>query len=259
MTRVARVIETALILRNSGLKIFCLIAFGFVSYAAPAAPEPEPADDQATQQIIERYLANTKDQSAALRGLQMEMDIDAQLPKLKKSGTFHALRSISKLGQITYEGLKFIGDNTIKKDVIGRYLQAENETKDVAQLAITPANYKFKYKGMNVEEGHLVHVFQVSPRKKSVGLFKGELWLDVQTCLPVRESGRFVKSPSIFLKKIEFVREYEIRDGIAIPKHIQSTVDTRLWGTAEMKIHYSNVVRAAEDILPVSTTVNELR
>ncbi len=202
-----------------------------------------PGEDPQTREILNRYLTYVEKQPTALRGLQMDMDIDARLPKLQKTGRFHALRSVSRVGQITYNGLRFIGDNTIKKDVIGRYLQAENETKDVAQLAITPDNYKFKYKGMSADDGHLVHVFQLSPKKKSVGLFKGELWLDAQTCLPVRESGRFVKSPSIFLKKIEFVRKYEIVDGISIPKHIQSTVDTRLWGPAEMSIDFTNVAK----------------
>lgn len=233
------------------MKAVCVFVLGFSILGAAPSGGGEP-EDRATQEILDRYVNHAVNQQASLRGLKMDMNIDAQLPKLKKSGTFQALRTVSRVGQITYNGLKFIGDNTIKKDVIGRYLQAENETKDVAQMAIIPANYKFKYKGMNVEDGHLVHVFQVSPRKKSVGLFKGEIWLDAQTCLPVRESGRFVKSPSIFLKKIEFVREYEIRDGIAIPKHIESTVDTRLWGPAEMKINYSNVMKTDDEILPVS-------
>jgi hypothetical protein len=60
-----------------------------------------------------------------------------------------------------------------------------------------------------------------------------------------------VKSPSIFLKKIEFVREYEIRDGLSIPRHIESTVDTRLWGPAEMSINFSNISRA-EEAIPAS-------
>jgi hypothetical protein len=217
-----------------------LIALSGVSIAAPS-------DDQATRDILARYLAHAAQQQEGLRGVKMEMDIDAKLPKLQKTGKFHAFRSISKVGQITYQGLKFIGDNTIKNDVIARYLRAENETKDVAQLAITPANYKFKYKGLKADDGHLVHVFHVKPIKKSVGLFDGELWLDAQTCLPVRESGRFVKSPSIFLKKIEFVREYDIKDGIAIPRHILSTVDTRLWGPAEMSIDYSNFSPSSDD------------
>jgi hypothetical protein len=215
------------------------------------AVSPLEGEDPATREILDRYLAHVTDQQTAIRGMQMDMEIDAALPKLKKSGRFNALRSVSRLGQITYAGLKFIGDGTVKKDVIGRYLQAENEAKDVAQLAITPANYKFKYKGMSADGEHLVHVFQVSPRKKSVGLFKGELWLDAQTCLPVRESGRFVKSPSIFLKRIEFVREYDIVEGFSIPRHIQSKVDTRLWGTAEMSINFSNFSRT-EELIPAA-------
>jgi hypothetical protein len=67
--------------------------------------------------------------------------------------------------------------------------------------------------------------------------------------MPIRESGSFVKNPSVFLKKIEFVRDYEIRDGVAFPKHIESTVDTRLIGRAELSINYSNFNKqeSAED------------
>ena len=74
-----------------------------------------------------------------------------------------------------------------------------------------------------------------------IGLFKGELWLDGATGMPVREAGEFVKSPSVFLKKVEFVRDYEIHDGVAFPSHIESTVDTRLVGKAELSILFTNV------------------
>ena len=57
-------------------------------------------------------------------------------------------------------------------------------------MSLTPKNYKFKYKGQAERNGYTVHVFQVSPRKKMVGLFKGELWVDAKSYLPVRESGR---------------------------------------------------------------------
>jgi hypothetical protein len=81
---------------------------------------------------------------------------------------------------------------------------------------------------MATNDGRTVHVFQLTPRKKRVGLFKGDLWLDAETCLPVRESGRLVKLPSIFLRRIEFVREYEIHEGLVYPHSIESVVDTRL-------------------------------
>ena len=194
-------------------------------------------------EILNKYLDASRTQQDTLRGVQMEVDIDAKLPKLEKQGRFRALRSISRLGRITYKALGFSGDSTVKNEVITRYLSAESEARDAGTIAITPANYKFKYKGVMQREGRDVVVFQITPRKKIVGLFKGDLWLDGPTGMPVRESGSFVKSPSIFLKKIEFVRDYEIHDGVSFPKHIESTVDTRLIGRAELSINFSNFSR----------------
>ncbi len=173
----------------------------------------------------------------------MEVDIQASLPRLKKNGRLRALRRISRLGRITYEVLHFEGDNTVKNHVIAKYLSAETEAQSDGSpsLAVTPANYKFKYKGLIQTGDRGVHVFEVTPRHKLVGLFKGEVWIDADTFLRVRESGRFVKTPSIFLKKIEFVREYEIQAGISVPHQIRTVVDTRLVGPAELTIDFRNV------------------
>jgi hypothetical protein len=195
--------------------------------------------------IIDNYTAAVSSPERLLRGASMEMEVEASLPRLKKTGRLQALRRISEIGRITYEVLKFEGDGTVKKNVIARYLAAETEAAekkdDKQSLAITPANYKFKYKGERELRGRMAHVFELNPRKKRVGLFKGELWVDAETFLPLRENGRFVKNPSIFLKRVEFVRDYEIRDGVAVPREIQSTVDTRLVGKAELLIHFSNL------------------
>ena len=62
--------------------------------------------------------------------------------------------------------------------------------------------------------------------------------------MPVRESGKFVKNPSVFLKNVEFIREYELKDGISYPTRIESTIETRIVGKAEITIHYSNYSKA---------------
>jgi hypothetical protein len=177
-----------------------------------------------------------------LKGASMDVEIDAALPGMKKQGKLRALRRISALGRITYEKLRFEGDGTVKNQVIARYLSAEAEaqTEQTPSMAVTPENYKFKYKGKAAWSGRDVHVFQVTPRKKRQGLFKGEVWLDAATYLRVRESGRLVKNPSIFLKRVEFVRNYEIRDGIAVPRRVESVVETRLAGKAELTIDFTN-------------------
>ncbi len=181
-----------------------------------------------------------------MRGVQMDVDIEASLPKLKKEGRMQALRLVTKLGQIAYKGVRFMGDNTVKKDVIGRYLTAEVQPPTM-NININDENYKFKYKGLLEQDGRTVHVFQLNPRKKRVGLFKGELWIDPDTFLPVQESGQFVKNPSVLLKKMAFVRQYEIRDGLAIPKHVESVVDTRVVGKAQLAINYSNFAKQTSE------------
>jgi hypothetical protein len=203
--------------------------------------------DDANLEIVGRYLDATKTQQAALRGAEMEVDIDAKIPSLEKQGKLRALRKISKVGQITYKALGFSGDSTVKSEVITRYLQAESEARENGSIAISPQNYKFRLKATFERDNQKVYVFQLTPKKKAIGLFKGELWLDGETGMPVRESGEFVKNPSVFLKKVEFVRDYEIRDGVAIPSHIESTVDTRVVGKAELSILFTNFSRPEAD------------
>ena len=201
----------------------------------PVVPAPE--------RIVENYCAATRGQDRVIRAASMDVEIAAALPKLKKQGKLHALRRITALGHITYEMLRFEGDGTVKNQVINRYLAAEAEEQEEpeASLAVTPENYNFKYKGRKQLDGRDVHEFQVTPKRKRQGLFKGEIWIDVQTFLRVRESGYLVKSPSIWVKKVSFVRKYEIRDGLSVPKEEQSVTDTRLGiGTLEMTIAFSN-------------------
>ena len=207
-------------------------------YAAASETEAD-----ANLAIVDKYVDATHVQQENLRGLQMEVNIDAQLPKLEKHGKLRALRKISLLGQITYKALGFSGDNTVKQEVITRYLAAESSARENGTIAITPANYKFRYMGRLVQHGVTTQILEITPRKKAVGLFKGQLWIDADSGMPVRESGQFVKTPSVFLKKIAFVRDYEIRNGIAFPSHIQSTVDTRIVGRAELEINFSNFTR----------------
>lgn len=183
-----------------------------------------------------------------MRGAQMEMDIDAKLPKLEKQGQLRVLRIISRLGKISFKTLGFTGDNTIKNEVIARYLAIERDDHASSEIAITPAHYKFRLSAILTEGSQKYYIFQLTPRKKKVGLFKGEIWLDSRTGMPVREAGQWVKSPSIFIKKIKFVQEFELKDGVSVPAHIESTVDTRIAGRAELSINFSNYTYQALDL-----------
>jgi hypothetical protein len=217
------------------------VLIGLVSFylAAGAAESTVSPSDS----IVEQFCAATRGQDRLLQGSTMDVEISASLPKLNKKAKMNALRRISALGRITYEKLRFEGDGTVKKQIINRYLSAEADAQEDPSLtiALTPANYNFKYKGKAQLDGRETHLFDVSPKRKRQGVFRGQLWIDTATFLRVQESGYLVKSPSVFVSKIAFVRKYQIRDGVSLPKQEQSFADTRLGvGRAEMTVDFSN-------------------
>ena len=234
LKRIARAISVAILLLGGG-------------FVPTLAREPL-TDSSDSDGIIRRYLSATQGHDS-LRGASMEVSIDASVPKLKENGKLRALRKISKLGQITYHILAFQGDSTVKNQVIARYLEAEQQGRGDQDIAITPQNYKFKFRGERSEEsGRPVYVFQLSPLKKRVGLFKGELWLDTRTYLPLFEKGRLVKNPSVFFKQVDFERGFAIQNGLSVPTYISSTINTHLIGKVELKINFSNIEQDTAEV-----------
>ena len=196
---------------------------------------------KAEEAVVQQYLETAQIRETALRGVEMQVEIGAELPKLEKTGSLSAVRRISCGGQVTYTVLESTGDLRVRREIINRYLAAESQGRNAGSISITPANYELRLKSTIGPEGHRVQIFRIKPRRKKVGLFKGELWLDAKTGMPLREDGQFVKVPSIFLKSIRFVRAYEIRDGVSIPTSIESTLETRFMGRVEVNIHFHNL------------------
>lgn len=166
------------------------------------------------------------------------VDIDASLPKIAKTGRLRALRRLLPFGRPEYQVIESDGDKTVKREVINRYLSEEVRAAEIppASVAIMPANYRFHYKGSVETGGCTLYVFSITPRKKRQGLIKGELWLDGQTGVAVRQSGYVVKRPSIFVKRIEVMRTTKLSNGVAAVRITHLTVDTRLVGRAELTI-----------------------
>jgi hypothetical protein len=204
--------------------------------------------DDGANPIVNEFVKATKIQQDALRGTQMEVDIDAQLPKLKESGKMKILKKISRLGETSLRKLgEFVGDRTVQHEVIERYLALETENSENTSIAITPANYKFRLKTKMTQGDSRTYVFELTPKRKTVGLFKGELWVDAATGMPLRESGTLVKTPSIFLKSITFVNEYKLQGAVSLPSHIECHVDTHIAGRADLNIRFSNIAPTVED------------
>src|SRR5579884_3778405 len=121
-------------LRLSGVLPGCiLLAIAFSG--AQGAFEP----DENSNNLVDKFLDANRRQQQAMRGVEMEMDIDAQLPKLKEQGKLKVLRQVSRLGQTTMRKLgEFVGDKTVQHEVIERYLQLQTDSSGDSSIAITP-------------------------------------------------------------------------------------------------------------------------
>jgi hypothetical protein len=200
-----------------------------------AADAPIVESNTAASMAFARYAAALEEASP----WSVEtVDIDASLPKFEKRGRLRAIRRLLPFGKPEYQVLEIAGDQTVRQQVIIRYLSAEVQAAAIpaSSVAITPANYKFRYKGPVRIGETLAFAFLITPRKKREGLIKGELWLDSETGAVVRQSGYLVKKPSIFVKHVEIARETTLRDGIAEMRLTHLSVDTRLVGRAELTI-----------------------
>ena len=179
------------------------------------------------------YQRRVAQQAAQLAAYSAVTLIHAELPETSQQGEFELQRKYEAPHTLQFTPVHFSGDGFVKNNIISRLLQSEVdhvEKDDPALTAITPANYKFSYKGASFIDDRLVHVFQVKPHKKRAGLFKGRVYLDAHTGALVRVEGNVVKSPSFFVKRIEFVQDYTDVQSFTLPAHIHSEAKARIVG-----------------------------
>ena len=139
----------------------------FISTVALPRMSPELA--------LSAYYQCASRQAQALGGYSAASLIRVELPDNAQRGEFELERHYIAPHTLTFKALRFVGDAFVKTNVIARLLQSEVDhvqKDDPALTALRPENYKFSYKGVIQEGDRTLHMYQVKPRKKRVGLFK---------------------------------------------------------------------------------------
>lgn len=202
---------------------------------------------------LQTFLRRTAEQNDKLAGYSDETTVTAELPDTKQRGEYQLQRTFTAQPKtLAFSNAHFTGDGFVKTNVITRLLQSEVDHVEKANpedTAVNFTNYKFYYKGMENIGGQDLHVFQVKPRRKSPGLFKGKFYLDVHTASLRRMEGKLAKSPSFFVKDLEFTQEFTDVDGFTFPTQLRSTAKARIIGrTLVGVVHRGYKVRVAESI-----------
>lgn len=206
----------------------------------------------APELALQTFRRRSSMQAEQLASYSTTMLICAQLPNTSQNGEYELQKRYSAPRTLVFKALRFTGDNFVKHNVILRLLQSEVEhlqKDDPALTAITPANYKFSYKGTAQLEGREVYTYQLKPRQRRSGLFKGRIHLDAYSGSLMRAEGRLVRSPSLFVKKIYFVQDFADIDSFTLPVHIHSEAQVRLLGPTIVDVYqhdYQPVLSAVD-------------
>jgi hypothetical protein len=228
--------------------------------SAPMMAAPD-AGRLSADQALQTYERRSQQQSSALLGYSDTTIVEAELPDTAQHGLYELKRHYAAPKTLEFTPVRFVGDGFVKGNVIIRLLQSEAEhvgKGDSSQTAITTGNYKFSFKSVEELDGRTVYVYQVKPRQKRPGMFKGRVFLDAYTGAMCRAEGTLVKSPSWFVKKIEFVQDYAEVGGFTLPVHLRSLAKARIVGRTLVDVvhrdYHATTSEAA--VIPASATLS---
>jgi hypothetical protein len=225
-------------------------------FAASLSSTSKASESHLTPELaLDVYQRRASQQGSDLAAYSAATVIRAQLPRTSQQGEFELERHYAAPRTLEFKPVRYSGDSFVKSNIIARLLQSEVDhvqKGDTVATAIIPANYKFSYKGTAQVAGRDTYVYQLKPHKNRVGLFKGRVFLDASTGSLVRTEGKIVKSPSFFVKNIEFLQDFADFGRFTFPVRLHSEATARIVGRTIVDIEN-------RDFQPVASTVETAR
>jgi hypothetical protein len=201
---------------------------------------------------LQTYQARAAQQATGIASYTSTSVIRAELPETKQQGEYEVKRQYSAPKSLLFTALHFTGDTFVKANVITRFLQSEVEhvqKDDGPSMAFSAANYKFSYKGLHIADGRTLHEFQLKPRRRRVGLLKGNMYLDARTGSLVHLEGVPAKSPSVFLSKIRVSQDFADFGPFTLPVHLHSEAKASIVGRTIVDVYQRDY-----QVVPGTTT-----
>ena len=200
--------------------------------AASSGPEETPI---VRGEFIHRFLAPDHEPLVSYRAFRR---LTASTRGGKMSASLEAWTTLDPVRGFTYEITAREGSGLIQGKVLVAALDAERDAVKAAdrdQSALTPANYEFL--DINPEDERLIKM-DVRPRRKSVMLVNGALFIEADSSDLVRIEGELSKRPSFWTRRVRVVREYERLEGVHVPVSMSSTADVLIVGASTFSMTY---------------------
>ena len=131
------------------------------------------------------------------------------------------------------------GSHALCSMVLKRAVDSELEasrTKD--ETALTEANYRFEFAGVDRLADRLAYVLNVEPITPSRFLYRGKIWVDAADFAVAKMEVRPAKNPSFWISRTLIHHLNERTGGFWLPEENHSETKVRIGGTAVMTINY---------------------
>jgi hypothetical protein len=191
--------------------------------STPSAPDP----------TLRAFFDRSGKQAQHLKAFSATSLFQASLASTSQKAGLEVLISYIAPRTLQFTQIWSVGDPFVKRNIIFRALQSQADhvvRQQAPRSAINTSNYSFRFRRIDVVAGRHLHVYSVKPRRKAPDLFNGEIYLDSVTGSLARVKGTVAKSPSVFIRSIDFVQDYTDFDEFTVPVRLHSVVGTRIVG-----------------------------
>jgi len=178
-----------------------------LSLTAHASTLSEPSQEVIRSLSFARYIASLGEPDPFSQPGLVGVVVEASLPQLYKEAVMVVIWGSDGMARRECRFLDIDGDGTVLKEVIARFLAMRREAGGlpVSSIAITPANYRFRFAGEVKTGESSAYVYKIRPKKSQSGLMIGEIWMDSGTGTELMLKGR-VKGASA-IGRADVVRE----------------------------------------------------
>lgn len=131
----------------------------------------------------------------------------------------------------------------IRHHVFQRLMKGEERrvkaNKDSDSL-ITPENYTLEIIGKDHIGGFDSTVVRATTKRKETDLFDGKIWIDDNDFAIVKIAGHLAKSPSFWINRVDFVRQYQKVDEYWLLLREEVIASVRIYGKETLIIDYQD-------------------
>jgi hypothetical protein len=146
-------------------------------------------------------------------------------------------------GTKEFEIISEKGSGLIRSRVFKPLMDVEVETateRNRFDSSITPNNYTLALLGEEEMAGSHCFVVQATPKRADTYLFTGKIWIHSVEFAIVQIEGQPAKIPSLWIKRVDFVRRYQKFGEFWLPLKNESVTRVRVIGKNTLTTEYDN-------------------